>query len=202
MGSVQGIGARYKGLLAFLSFVFIFLPQWIDSVWDLAEKIKGEAIIVSHPSFVWLYWVTVPVGVLMFGMVIWAVKGSKASKTEQENNQQPQSIDQLKRQTDALISQIDQFVSDRTLGHPTMPVEHDRASQDDWFQKSRQYDDVTNNLFVHRFQQDLMDIGYLYREQGLLTGDEWKHYVWITHSEYPVAQWIVKALTELRTKLR
>lgn len=59
-------------------FLFIFLPQWIDSVWSLAEKIRGSNVAMPHPDVVWLYTITVPVGLIMFGVAIWAIRSKSA----------------------------------------------------------------------------------------------------------------------------
>ncbi|MDO8636150.1 MAG: hypothetical protein Q7R34_07905 [Dehalococcoidia bacterium] len=80
MGKLKQYIKRYKWILVSLGFIFGTLPQWIDSVWDLAEKIKGQTIAMPHLSLV----VTIPIGLLVLGIVVWAVKsGSAEDELEQ-----------------------------------------------------------------------------------------------------------------------
>ncbi len=77
MDSVKAIIQRHKWLLwsvLIFDFVIIFLPQWIDAVWDLAEKIEGRPISMSHPQFLWVYWITIPLALVLLGFTIWATK--------------------------------------------------------------------------------------------------------------------------------
>ena len=53
---------KYRLLLAFLSAVIIQLPQYVDSIWSLSERISGGE---SSMSVSWLYWITVPLGLGM-----------------------------------------------------------------------------------------------------------------------------------------
>jgi hypothetical protein len=54
-----------------VSVAIIDLPQWLDSVWDLAEKISGHPISVHNVG--WLFWVTIPIGLVMLGTSVWAI---------------------------------------------------------------------------------------------------------------------------------
>ena len=80
-----------------VDFFIIFLPQWLDAVWDLAEKIGGKPIAVPHPSLAW-YWITIPVGVIMFGVAVWAARGKTAVEI------QPQVVVNGENLTDTLTA--------------------------------------------------------------------------------------------------
>lgn len=88
---------RHKWLTTILSIVFIGLPQYIDSVWSLAERISGRGI--AMPDIMWAYWITVPLGIAMFSVAIWAIKSDKVQ-------------DATKRTDETLIR-----IHKRTLAH-------------------------------------------------------------------------------------
>lgn len=73
-------------------FLFIFLPQWIDSVWDLAEKIHGGNIAMPHPDIVRLYAITVPIGLIMFVIAIWAVRSKSAIELSEITNVEAKNL--------------------------------------------------------------------------------------------------------------
>jgi hypothetical protein len=79
MVSIKGFFGKRRWwvwLLFFLSILFsiavIDLPQWLDAVWDLAEKISGRTITMHNIQ--WLFWITIPVGIAMFAISIWAIR--------------------------------------------------------------------------------------------------------------------------------
>jgi hypothetical protein len=65
---------KHQILFSVLSFVFIQLPPYIESVWSLIEHFNTTTSTASGTNAMnlsWLYWVTVPVGLVLFGVVIW-----------------------------------------------------------------------------------------------------------------------------------
>lgn len=87
MDFIKNLIQRHKWLLFVfipIDLIIIFLPQWLDAVWGLAEKIKGEPIAMPHPNISW-YFITIPVGLIMFGIAIWAVR-SKRTIEKGSNN--------------------------------------------------------------------------------------------------------------------
>ncbi len=87
---------RHKWLVTILSIIFIGLPQYIDSVWSLAEKITGRNI--AMPNITWAYWITVPISIIMIGAVIWAVSSKETIKVKK------QIIDRNENLTDTLTA--------------------------------------------------------------------------------------------------
>ncbi len=69
---------KYKLLFGFLSAIIIQLPQYIDSIWSLSERISsGETM-----SIYWLYWITIPLGLGMLALVIWLTRKTVLSGDE------------------------------------------------------------------------------------------------------------------------
>lgn len=66
-----------------IEFFIIFLPQWLDAIWDLAEKYEGRTLTMPHPSLSWMY-LTVPVGLAMFVITIWAIRSKKVIEVKTE----------------------------------------------------------------------------------------------------------------------
>ena len=62
------------------SIVVIGIPQYVDAVWGLAEKIRGGPIAMH--DITWAYWITIPLGVTLFGIAMWVIK----SKESEESN--------------------------------------------------------------------------------------------------------------------
>lgn len=95
MDSVKSFIQKHKWLLIIwtaIDFIIIFLPQWLDAIWDLAEKIEGRQITMPHPNIIWVYWITVPVGIIMFGIAIWAVKSTKPPKVKEQIVEKSESL--------------------------------------------------------------------------------------------------------------
>jgi len=69
MGKHRAFLHKYRIPLALASFVFIGLPQYIDSLWSLYEKISE--VEAMGLNITWLYLITVPVGLGMLGYIIW-----------------------------------------------------------------------------------------------------------------------------------
>ena len=68
---------RHKLLLSIVSFVFFQLPQYIESLWSLYERASRGASYTGGGSSVdmtWLYFVTVPLGLLLLGSVYWMTR--------------------------------------------------------------------------------------------------------------------------------
>jgi len=63
-----------------MTCLVIFLPQWLDSVWSLAERIRGSPITIPQLA-ISLYWITVPVGLVMFGIAIWAIRSKPTAES-------------------------------------------------------------------------------------------------------------------------
>jgi hypothetical protein len=205
--------------------------QWGAILIPVATFILGSFLVprmewISNTLKIWVY--TFGAGLLLFGILIqptirqwlndripinptwilvciivtslgvWVLLGSIVVVVDKRH----EGIDQLKQQTDGLISEISQFVADRALSQPSMPTGNDRAAIDDWFQKSAQYSATTENLFVSRFQQKIMDIGYMYKNQGLFTDEEWRLFRSVNQPQSPVIDWVLTDLKNYRTKLR
>lgn len=66
---------RHTAISFLFSLIVISLPQWLDAVWSLAEKITR--LELSMPDITWANWFTVPLGLLMFAVLIWAIKTEK-----------------------------------------------------------------------------------------------------------------------------
>ncbi|MBN1643641.1 MAG: hypothetical protein JW856_02310 [Dehalococcoidales bacterium] len=75
---------RHKILLSVLSFIFIQLPQYVDSIWSLIEHFTGTSNNTGSASMntTWLYWITVPLGLAMFGIILWLTKKPVLSNAE------------------------------------------------------------------------------------------------------------------------
>ncbi|MDA2937553.1 hypothetical protein MYX75_04735 [Acidobacteria bacterium AH-259-A15] len=63
---------KHPRLFAFVTFLLVFLPSYIDALWSLYERIEDripeislEGLSINH-----LYWITVPIG-LYFLIAIW-----------------------------------------------------------------------------------------------------------------------------------
>ncbi len=65
---------RHRLLLAILSFVLMALPQSIEAIWSLVERIGETNIVMPEISIVWFTWITVPVGLIMLGFIIWQTR--------------------------------------------------------------------------------------------------------------------------------
>jgi len=76
----MGFIKRHRLLLSILSFVFMVLPQTIDSVWSLAERIRGADIIMPEISIAWFSWITVPIGLILLGIIIFQGRQNKTSQ--------------------------------------------------------------------------------------------------------------------------
>ncbi|HUK55100.1 MAG TPA: hypothetical protein VLY20_00385, partial [Nitrospiria bacterium] len=66
---------RHPVLWTSFSFLFIFLPQWLASVWSLFSpdplvKIIYSKVGLTMPTFS-SYWISIPIGFLMFGYLIY-----------------------------------------------------------------------------------------------------------------------------------
>ncbi len=72
---------RYKGILSILSFLFVGLPQWVDSMWSLSERI--QRLQTTHVDVRWLYWITIPIGLVSLIIIIWQSR-KKATGREWE----------------------------------------------------------------------------------------------------------------------
>ena len=62
---------RHRILFGVLSFIFMALPQAVDAIWSLAERIKVANIFMPDISIVQFTWITVPIGIIMLGIIIW-----------------------------------------------------------------------------------------------------------------------------------
>jgi hypothetical protein len=67
-------------LAILFSVAIIDLPQWLDSVWDLADKFSGRTITTHEIS--WLFWITIPVGIMMIAFAIWTIHKSQSNNTD------------------------------------------------------------------------------------------------------------------------
>jgi len=57
-----------------MTCLVIFLPQWLDSVWSLAERIRGSPITIPQLAIS-------PVGLVMFGIAIWAIRSKPTAES-------------------------------------------------------------------------------------------------------------------------
>lgn len=58
---------RHPLLVGLLSFVSIGLPQYIESIWSLVDKIKEQEITV--PEISWVLYITAPLGLFLIGLI-------------------------------------------------------------------------------------------------------------------------------------
>ena len=72
-----------------LSFFVIALPQWFESIWSLFYE-KPFATVLRNwmgdtmmPSFS-PYWITIPIGLLMFGLTIFELRKSRSAERRDE----------------------------------------------------------------------------------------------------------------------
>lgn len=82
MDYIKGFINRHKLLVKVFSIVVIFIPQYVDSVWGLAERFRGGSITMH--DITWAYWITVPIGGTMFGIAMWVIR-----KEAEEHNTRP-----------------------------------------------------------------------------------------------------------------
>jgi len=73
----MGFFSKHKWLIAIFSAVFIGLPQYIDSLWGLAERVSGADMM---PDLTWAYGVTVPLAVIMLCVTFWASRKESKEK--------------------------------------------------------------------------------------------------------------------------
>jgi len=85
--------------------------------------------------------------------------------------------EQLRKTTESLVGEITQFVADRTLSQPMPTAEWD--SPDEWFQKSREYHAISENLFVTRYKQRILELGNDLFRAKVITQDEQDKLVWL-----------------------
>ncbi len=65
--SIKLFFRKYKLPIAFLSGIVIDLPQTIDAIWSLSLYVSSGDKIVN---LVWLYWITIPLGLGLLALVI------------------------------------------------------------------------------------------------------------------------------------
>jgi len=70
---------KYKLLLGILSFVFIGIPEYVDTLWSLYQKIKNMENVGLNVT--WLYAITTPIGLGLLLFIIWQ------SRIPLENNE-------------------------------------------------------------------------------------------------------------------
>ena len=72
-----------------LSFLVIALPQWFESMWSLfyekpfATVLRNRMGDTMMPSFS-PYWITIPIGLLMFGLTIFELRRSRSVERRDE----------------------------------------------------------------------------------------------------------------------
>lgn len=69
---------KRKVLLAILSFLLIWLPQYVDTIWSLLERIQQVNEIPFNIN--WLYIITAPIGLTMLGIIVWQSLKGKTDK--------------------------------------------------------------------------------------------------------------------------
>ena len=69
----MGFIHRHKLFIGIFSFLFIGLPQYIESIWSLVERLQ-EVEMTTQFSFDWLYLITMPIGL---GMLIFIILQSR-----------------------------------------------------------------------------------------------------------------------------
>ena len=93
-------------------------------------------------------------------------------------------------------------MADREQNHPT-PVDPTWRSPDEWFQKSVQYSQSTNNLFKTKYQQRIMELGCQLRNHDIITVEELQEIEWATNTIGAIrGNDIAHSLTEYLRRLR
>ncbi len=66
---------KYSIWFSIASFLFIWIPGYIDTIWDLVQKFNGigntEKVVNASLNLNWLYAVTAPIGLLALAFIIW-----------------------------------------------------------------------------------------------------------------------------------
>lgn len=73
----MGFIHRHKLFIGIFSFLFIGLPQYIESIWAVENRVQ-EVEMTTQFSFDWLYFITMPIGLGMLIFIIW--QSRKVSK--------------------------------------------------------------------------------------------------------------------------
>lgn len=69
---------KYYIPLTIIVFIIIDSPQWIDAILSMEERMHETGANIS-----WLWWITVPIGVLMLIFIFWQVtRPSEAESKE------------------------------------------------------------------------------------------------------------------------
>lgn len=104
---------KHSILLSVGSFLFIQLPQYVEALWSLIEHISGTTKPVEGGGSVsvsWMYWITVPFGLIMLGFVFWLVRKPVLSKAEKSK------VAELMASMNALDDRINRFFNEALAG--------------------------------------------------------------------------------------
>ena len=92
------------------------LPQSIEAIWSLAERISGANIVMPEISIAWFSWITIPIGLIMLLIIVWQVKRSKqpveetlALKKDGQQDALRSDVIVPKRPSPELVIEIDNF---------------------------------------------------------------------------------------------
>lgn len=145
MGIIRNFICTHKWLFwpfIVFDFIIIFLPQWLDSVWSLSEKISGRRL--AMPDIAWVYWITIPVGIIMFGIAIWAVKSGKPFEDKQSPVQTETAsqifdsdlgrhINKIKKVLGTWKQQLSKMIRQRKLVELRTDIEIKMANKNDFW---------------------------------------------------------------------
>lgn len=105
MDSIKHFVNSHKWLVTIFSIIFVGLPQYVDSLWDLAEKIQGRSITMHNIA--WAYWITVPLGLVMFAVAIWAIRtGTPAKDRSRSLSNIPKVIHKMHERLTLLVARM------------------------------------------------------------------------------------------------
>lgn len=183
--------------MSFIRYVWDILCIACTSAWGISGVITQIVSIIigiiiwkrpaKEPAMKHLPWL-IPLGVFVVWLSIMLiiapyqiVKNQKEAigglqkKIDEQNTQKVVHINkaQLFKEVESLLSEINQFNADRDLSQPSI------GTNDDSFQKQKEYRAVTSNLFITRYKQRLLDITHTLYTNQIITAGELNTYYWL-----------------------
>jgi hypothetical protein len=214
---------RYKGgPKKMWHFYWAWFTLAFKGAWAIASSIAGGAAIIMG-IIVWrvpkweaplknLYWI-IPLGIFLILLLIRLTTAPYDIYKEQqqtiaqlnrdlEASRQKESVSEIEVTARDLTNDIAQFIAERSLGSPKNPTTTDQQSIDQWMQAQRQYYDQTNYLFVVKYRQRIIDLGYRLLEMHFITEEEQRNLNWFAQAQYPSMEWALEALEKYCSRLR
>lgn len=203
-------------------FYWAWFTLAFKGAWAIASSIAGGAAIIMG-IIVWrvpkweaplknLYWI-IPLGIFVILLLIRLTTAPYDIYKEQqqtiaqlnrdlEASRQKESVSEIEVTARDLTNDIAQFIAERSLGSPKNPMMTDQQSIDQWMQAQRQYYDQTNYLFVVKYRQRIIDLGYRLLETHFITEEEQRNLNWFAQAQYPSMEWALEALEKYCSRLR